>query len=68
MSVPALSVAPGTAASGATSRRSVASGPRYWPNAAAPVLVSVQIAVSALGACGASASHAASASARAARG
>jgi hypothetical protein len=54
--------------SGATSRRSAPSLPRYWPNAFTPPDVSVQIDVSAEGASGARSSHAASTSARALAG
>ena len=67
-SVPALKRTPPMAASGATSRRSAVSVPRYWPNAVAPVAVSVHSEVSASGAPGARSSHAASTSARAAAG
>ena len=66
--MPALKLTPPIRASGATSRRSAASEPRYWPSAVARVAVSVQIDVSSGGAPGASSSHAASSSARALAG
>ena len=70
VSLPAVRWAPGHARrAGRRAGAARPSGPRYWPNAAAPLPVSVKIAVSAERARAApSASQAASASARDARG
>ena len=54
--------------SGRTICRSRLSEPKNWPNAVAPLEVSVKIAVSPSGAVGARSSHALSASARAPAG
>ena len=66
--MPVVSDAPGTRVSGATTRRSALSDPKYWPKAVALDEVSVQIAVSRSGAPGARSSQALSASARDADG
>jgi hypothetical protein len=66
--VPVLKRAPPIRESGATSRRSAPSPPRYWPNALTRPDVIVQIDVSAAGAPGARSSQASSTSSRALAG